>query len=137
MNGSEIINTYKITNHIFNFEQTRELISAIKGNNYSLSYKILTHYKYIVLDVDQFYFTPLHYAAKYNFYKLIPLIIGYGGYVDAKNSFGETPVMISIKKNYFESILLLFLYFSSPFIYFINGKKLKDISKDFKTIIFN
>lgn len=130
---SEIINTYKITNHIFNFEQTRELISAIKGNNYSLSYKILTHYKYIVLDVDQFYFTPLHYAAKYNFYKLIPLIIGYGGYVDAKNSFGETPVMICIKKNYYESILLLFLYFSSPFIYFINGKKLKDISKDFKT----
>lgn len=98
-----------------------------------MAFKTLTHYKYIVLDIDQFYQTPLHFAAKYNFYILIPLIIGYGGYVDAKNSYGETPLIISVKRNYYESILLLFLYFASRFIIFKDNKKLIDINKDFKT----
>ena len=130
---SEIINTYKITNHIFNYQKTKDLVFAIKTNNFELAYKILHHYKYLVLDIDQFYQTPLHYAAKYNFYKLIPLIIGYGGYVDFKNCYGETPLMICVKRNYYESIVLLFLYYASPFMNFNYGKKLGDVCKDFKT----
>ena len=76
----------------------------------------------MVLDIDQFYQTPLHSAAKYNFYKLIPLIIRYGGYIDFKNYNGETPLMVCVKRNYYESIVLLFLYYASPFIHFNYGK---------------
>ena len=128
----EIITTYKITNHIFNYEKTNDLVFAIKLNNYDLAFKILTNYKYLVLDVDQFYQTPLHYAARYNFYKIIPLILGYGGYIDSKNSYGETPLMISLKRNYYESILLLFLHLSSPLMNVEDKKKLGDI-KNFTT----
>ena len=130
---SEIINTYKTTNHIFNYQKTKDLVFAIKTNNFELAFKILIHNKFLVLDIDQFYQTPLHYAAKYNFYKLIPLIIGYGGYVDYKNCYGETPLMICVKKNYYESIVLLFLYYASPFMNFHYGKQLSDVCKDFKT----
>lgn len=130
---SEIINTYKISKHIFNFEKTNDLIYAIKTNNFDSAFKILVTYKYLILDVDQFYLTPLHYAAKYNFYKIIPLILGLGAYVDTKNSFCETPLMISVKKNYYESMLLLFLHYASPFMRFTDGKKLKEFCKDFNT----
>lgn len=130
---SEIINTYKISKHIFNYEKTNDLIFAIKTNNFNSAFKILVRHKYLILDVDQFYLTPLHYAAKYNFYKIIPLILGLGAYVDTKNSFCETPLMISVKKNYYESMLLLFLHYASPFMHFTDGKKLKEFCKDFNT----
>ena len=60
------------------------------------------------------------------------MILGYGGYIDSKNSYGETPLMISLKRNYYECILLLFLYLSSPLMNVEERKKLGDI-KNFTT----
>ncbi len=130
---SFIINTHKKSNIIFNFKFTKDLFFALKTLNFDLARNILLHNQHLVFDIDQFSSTPLHYAAKYNFFNIIPLILGLGAYVDSKNEFGETPLYICIKRNFYESILVLFLYFASPFVSFNEGKKIKDINKDFKT----
>ena len=70
----------------------------------------------MVISLDYFDMTPLHYAAKYNFYQIIPHLMHYGAYVDAKNSFGTTPLILCIQRNLHESIILLFLYMANPFI---------------------
>jgi len=130
---SEIIKEYKISNQIYNFEETRILKFFIKVKNLKQVLNILKLNHNLVIDFDQFYMTPLHYAAKYNFYKLIPHLLGYGAYVDAKNSFGITPLMLCVKNSFLESIIILFLYMANPFVKFekneFHGKK--DIKKEF------
>ena len=130
---SEIIKEYKISNQIYNFEETRILKFFIKVKNLKQVLNILKINHNLVIDFDQFHMTPLHYAAKYNFYKLIPHLLGYGAYVDAKNSFGITPLMLCVKNSFLESIIILFLYMANPFVKFekneFHGKK--DIKKEF------
>ena len=122
---SEIIKEYKISNCIFNFSKTRYLNYFIKIKDFTNALDILSSNHNLVLDVDQFYMTPLHYAVKYNNYQIIPHLMGYGAYVEAKNSFGITPLIIAMERNFYESIILLFLYMANPFI--------KNKSKDFYT----
>ena len=112
---SEIIKKYKITNRIFNFDQTIHLNYFIKIKDLKSSLIALSANNNIVIDIDQFHMTPLHYAAKYNFYQIIPHLMNYGAYVDAKNSFNFTPLMFCLKKNFYESMLILFLYMANPF----------------------
>ena len=112
---SEIIKKYKITNRIFNFDQTIHLNYFIKIKDLKSSLIALSANNNIVIDIDQFHMTPLHYAAKYNFYLIIPHLMNYGAYVDAKNSFNFTPLMFCLKKNFYESMLILFLYMANPF----------------------
>ena len=130
---SEIIKEYKISNQIYTFEETRILNFFIKIKNLKQVLNILKLNHNLVIDIDQFHMTPLHYAAKYNFYNLIPHLISYGAYVDAKNSFGITPLMLCVKNSFLESIFILFLYMANPFVKLekndFNGKK--DIKKEF------
>ena len=130
---SEIIKEYKISNQIYTFEETRILNFFIKIKNLKQVLNILKLNHNLVIDIDQFHMTPLHYAAKYNFYNLIPHLISYGAYVDAKNSFGITRLMLCVKNSFLESIFILFLYMANPFVKLekndFNGKK--DIKKEF------
>ena len=134
---SEIIKEYKISNHIFNFDQTRHLNYFIKIKDLKKSLLILSNFHHLVLDIDQFYMTPLHYAAKYNFYQVIPHLMSYGAYVDAKNSFGVTPLILCLKKNYCESMIILFLHMANPFVKFnkISNLKDKDINYNTRNIV--
>ena len=117
---SEIIKEYKISNQISNFDKTRILNYFIKIKDFNKALDILNFNHHLAIDIDQFHMTPLHFAAKYNFYKLIPHLMSYGAYVDAKNQFGITPLMLCVKKYFLESILILFLYMANPFIKFEN-----------------
>jgi len=130
---SEIIKKYKISNHIFNFDQTRHLNYFIKIKDLNKALSILSNYHHIVLDIDQFYMTPLHYAAKYNFYQIIPHLMSYGAYVDAETSFGVTPLILCLKKNYCESMILLFLHMANPFVKFNKISNIKDKNIDYNT----
>ena len=53
--------------------------------------------------------TALHWAAKYNFYQIIPKIIEYGSLVDNKNYIGDTPLLVSVKHKFMESTFFLLL----------------------------
>ena len=113
---SEIIKKYKIPNSIINHDRTSYLNHFIKVGDFVQAMNVISANHDMVISIDYFNMTPLHYAAKYNFYQIIPHLMDYGAYVDAKNSFGITPLILCIERNYYESIILLFLYMADPFI---------------------
>ena len=113
---SEIIKKYRIPNSIINHDRTSYLNHFIKVGDFVQAMNVISANHDMVISIDYFNMTPLHYAAKYNFYQIIPHLMDYGAYVDAKNSFGITPLILCIERNYYESIILLFLYMADPFI---------------------
>ena len=119
----EILNDYKMSKTAFSYPQTEHLIMAIRNKKFDICCDILDRYKYIVLDFDYFHLTPLHWAAKFNFYEIIPKLIAYGAPVNEQNIWGNTPLHISVTKNYYETSIFLLLYLASPFIKNRNKKK--------------
>ena len=112
----EILSNYKNPKNCYSFHATRDLFFSIKTKNFKLANSILDSNKYIVLDYDYFSMTALHWAAKYNFYQMIPKIIEYGSHIDKKNYIGDTPLLISVKHKFIESTVFLLLYSASPFV---------------------
>ena len=116
INFKEIINNYKMSKTAFSYPQTEYLIMSIRNKNYDDCCDILDKYKHIVLDFDFFHFTPLHWAAKLNFFEIIPKLISYGAPVNEQNLWGDTPLHISVTQKYYETSIFLLLYLASPFI---------------------
>ena len=127
---SDIISNYKIPKQSYSFQSTHKLIFAIKSKNEKLVNEILDNNKNIVLDFDYFNMTALHWAAKYNFYQIIPKLIEYGAQVDALNYIGDTPLLISAKHKFIESAIFLLLYLASPFTKDNEGLDILDYCKD-------
>ena len=130
----EIIYKYKRTPIALQYKKSEELFFAIRNKKYDICCDILDNYKYIVLDHDHFKFTPLHWAAKINFFQIIPKLISYGAPINEQNFIGETPLHISAKKNYYESTVLLLIYLASPFIKNKNKRKPIDCTDDLQLI---
>ena len=122
---------YKLIEHSFTYPETEDLINAIKIKNLDLCYKILDSHKYIVLDFDYFYLTPLHWAVKYNFYRILPTLLDYGSILDSCGFVGETPLHISVKNNYYDCTCILLFYLASPFVKDKYGKRPIDLTSDF------
>ena len=112
----EILNNYRKIRTPFSYPQTEHLIMAIRNRKFDICCDILDRYKYIVLDFDYFHLTPLHWAAKLNFFEIIPKLIAYGSSVNQQNLWGDTPLHISATQNYYETSIFLLLYLASPFI---------------------
>ena len=132
VNVSEIINDYKFIKICFTYGQTRDLISAIKAKELSKCNDILDNYKFIVLDYDYYYLTPLHWAVKKNFYQIIPKLISYGSNLNFQNFIGDTALHIGVKTNYYECVSLLLFNLASPFLKDKDGKKPIELTKDFQ-----
>ena len=126
----EILHNYKISKTAFIYPQTEYLIMSIRNKNFETCCDILDKYKYIVLDHDYFNLTPLHWAAKLNYFQIIPKLIAYGAPVNAQNLWGNTPLHFSANKNYFETSIFLLLYLASPFIKNKHNKAPFDCNKD-------
>ena len=127
---NEILNNYKLSKIPFSYPQTEELILAMRKKQFDLCCDILDKYKNIVLDFDYFHHTPLHWAAKLNYFEIIPKLIAYGASVNEVNLWGNTPLHLSATKNYYETSIFLLLYLASPFIKNNNGKKPFDCSNN-------
>ena len=112
----EILNDYKISKISFAYPQTEYLIMEIRNKNYDACCNILDRHKHIVLDYDYFHLTPLHWAAKINFFEIIPKLMSYGAYINEQNLWGDTPLHYSLAQNNFETTIILLLYLASPFI---------------------
>ena len=130
INFKEIINNYKMSKTAFSYPQTEYLIMAIRNKNYDDCCDILDKYKHIVLDFDFFHFTPLHWAAKLNFFEIIPKLISYGAPVNEQNLWGDTPLHISVTQKYYETSIFLLLYSASPFIKNNSNQKPFDCNND-------
>ena len=128
----EILNQYKIYKTCFSFNQTKEIIRAIKIKNFNTCTKLLDNHKYIVLDFDFYYLTPLHWATKENFFEIVPNIVQYGAVVNFQNFIGDTPLHIGVKNNFYECVCLLLVNFASPFIKNKDGKIPIDNTNDFR-----
>ena len=103
---------------------------AIRNKDFDECCNILDRFKHIVLDHDYFFSTPLHWAAKSNFFEIIPKLIAYGASVNEKNLLGNTPLHLSASQNYFETSIFLLLYLASPFIKNKENKKPFDLAND-------
>ena len=125
------IKRFKLIRHSFTYELTKILIDSIKSKNYDLCCAILEKNKYLVLDYDYYYLTPLHWAVKKNFYELIPKLLDYGSLVNSLNFSGNSPLHIAVKNNCYESACFLLYYLASPFIKNKEGKKPIEIAKEF------
>ena len=132
---SDIIKYYHLKKSMYNFPNIQDLIFYLRVKDFELSNSLLDNNNCLALDNDQFYRTPLHFAAKYNFFQIIPKLIEYGAYVDSKNFLGETPLIISAQRNYTESIVLFLFYLASPFEKDKEGKTVKECIKDFNSRI--
>ena len=128
----EILNQYKIYKTCFSFNQTKDIIRAIKIKNFNTCTKLLDNHKYIVLDFDFYYLTPLHWATKENFFEIVPNIVQYGAVVNFQNFIGDTPLHIGVKNNFYECVCLLLVNFASPFIKNKDGKIPIDNTNDFR-----
>ena len=128
----EILHQYKIYKNCFSYSQTKELIRAIKIKNVNTCTKLLNNHKYIVLDFDFYYLTPLHWATKNNFFEIIPDLVHYGAVVNFQNFIGDTPLHIGVNNNFYECVCLLLVNFASPFIKDKDGKIPLDNTKDFR-----
>ena len=125
------LNNYKLITQSYTYPQTETLINAIKQSNYDLCCNILDNHKYIVLDFDYFYLTPLHWAVKNNFYRILPVLLDYGSITEACSFSGETPLHISVKNNYYDCACILLYYLASPFVKDHNGKTPLELTNDF------
>ena len=125
------IKKFKSINQSFTFLLTESLISSIKSKNYDLSCSIIENHKYLVLDFDYYYLTPLHYAVKKNFLELIPKLLEYGSRIDSLNFTGDSPLHVAVKDNLFDSACILLYYLASPFIKDKEGKKPIEVTDDF------
>ena len=137
-----IINNNKKDNEDIDYyinknKKTTELIQAIKAKSTELVKDIIEKNILCVTDCDIFKFTPLHWAAKKDFYSIIPKLISFGAQVDCQNFLGETPLHISVKKNNYEATVLLLIFLASPFIKNSKGKKPFDNTKDYQMNIIN
>ena len=121
----------KLIEQSFAYPQTQYLINSIKKKDLELSYRIINNHKYIVLDFDYLYLTPLHWAVKRNFYQILPPLLDYGSMVDANCLLGETPLHIAVKNNFYDCACILLIYLASPFIKDKNGQKPIDLTNDF------
>ena len=128
----EILNQYKIYKTCFSYKQTKEIIRDIKIKNLNACTKLLDNHKYIVLDFDFYYLTPLHWASKENFFEIIPNLVQYGAVVNFQNFIGDTPLHIGVKNNFYECVVLLLVNFASPFIKDKDGKIPLDNTNDFR-----
>ena len=126
----EILANYKSPKNCYTFPATRDLFFSIKSKNFKLANSILDSNKFIVLDYDYFNMTALHWAAKYNFYQILPKIFEYGSHIDLKNYIGDTPLLISVKHKFIESTIFLLLYFASPFVKDSKGLNSLDYCKN-------
>ena len=126
----DILKYYKISKTAYSYPQTDQLIMAIRNKDYSSCCDILDKYKYIVLDFDYFHLTALHWAAKLNYFEIIPKLMEYGAYVNEKDLWGNTPLHISVSRNYFETTIFLLIFLASPFSKDNHNKTPIDCSKD-------
>ena len=126
--------SYKSNKYSFTYPQTNDLIRNIKSNNYLDVIILLNNYKYLVFDFDFFQQTPLHWAAKRNFYKIIPKLTSLGSNVNAVDYLGRTPLHVAVMENNLESTVFLFLFLSDPLKEDNFKKKVIDYAKDFRMV---
>ena len=133
---NKIINNDKANKNINylvdKIKNTAELIQAIKTKNFKKINELIEKNSLCVRDSDIFKYTPLHWAVKKDFYLIIPKLISFGAQVNAQNFLGETALHLSIKKNNYESTVLLLIFLASPFIKNNKGKKPFDCTKDYQ-----
>ena len=122
---------FKLIRQSFTYVYTKTLIDSIKSKNYDLSCAIIEKHKYLVLDFDYYYLTPLHWAVKKNFYEFLPKLLDYGSIIDSINFIGETPLHIAVKYNFYDSVCILLYYLASPFTKNREGKKPIEIANEF------
>ena len=77
---SEIIKEYKIPNNIIHHNRTHYLNDFIKIGDFVKAMNIISADHSMVISLDYFDMTPLHYAAKYNFYQIIPHLMHYNNF---------------------------------------------------------
>ncbi len=73
----------------------------------------------------------MHWAVKYNFYRILPTLLDYGSILDSCGFVGETPLHISVKNNYYDCTCILLFYLASPFVKDKYGKRPIDLTSDF------
>ena len=125
------IKNFKLIKQSFTYGLTESLINSIKLKNYNLSCSILEQHKYLVLDFDYYYLTPLHWAVKKDFYEIIPKLLDYGAAIDPLNFIRDSPLHIAVKNNFFDSACILLYYLASPFLKDKDGKKPIELTNDF------
>ena len=126
--------SYKSNKYSFTYSQTNDLIRNIKSNNYFDVIILLNNYKYLVFDFDFFQQTPLHWAAKRNFYKIIPKLTSLGSNVNSVDYLGRTPLHVSVMENNLEATVYLILFLSDPLKEDNFKKKVIDYAKEFKMV---
>ena len=125
------IRNFKLVKQSFTYGLTKPLIDSIKSKNYDVCCAIIEKHKYLVLDFDYYYLTPLHWAVKKNFYEFIPKLLDYGSLINFLNFSGDSPLHIAVKNNFYDSACILLYYLASPFIKDREGKKPIEIANDF------
>ena len=129
ININEFYLKYKEGVSAFINEHTKQLITAIRKLKYKEASQLLNDNKYLVLDFDYYKQTPLHWACKRNFYKLIPLIISCGASLNAVDSVGRTPLHLAMDLNCCEAAVVLVMEGASLFKVDLEGKRCGDYCK--------
>ena len=84
----------------------------------------------LILFLLQFQQAPIHWAAKRNFYEVIPLLVNRGANPSIKDETGRTPLHIASVNSYKETIMMLLYEMANPVVQNNKGKMPIDLTKD-------
>ena len=120
---------YKPNSISFSDANSKSLFFSIKTKDLPTITSLLYENRFLVLDYDHFKQTPLHWAAKRNFFKAVILIAEQGACINAVDCIGRTPLHLAVLMNSIESALLLIMEGASTMIVDSSGKKPIDYCK--------
>jgi ankyrin repeat protein len=116
----------------FEHNETKILLSAIKDNNFSSVYDLISNNNLLIYDFDFFHQTVLHWMAKRNRFNMIKFAIKKGAIINAIDSVGRTPLHLACFFQNIESIMILLYELANPFIKDNQGKMAIDLAQEYK-----
>ena len=112
----------------YEIRDSEEFFDYVKFNNYELVYQALDKSIKYLYQYDYYKQTPIHWAAKLGYVKMLELFLRYTKRINIYDKYMRTPLYIAALNNQKRCVELLLEKGGNPFFVDKNGKKPEDVT---------